>query len=139
AIAMSWDSWVSNLLQYPGVNFGAICGNDGSVWAKSENFVASPEELQALAAGIGKNNAGEFQSFKLNGEKFMTIRLLNRELDAKKLQSSVTVMGCTQCFVIGGYIASSEGSGEPNMGTGGGQKVNVAVSKLKDSLVASGY
>ncbi|PAA80646.1 hypothetical protein BOX15_Mlig019672g3, partial [Macrostomum lignano] len=134
--SMSWQSWVDNMLAYPGVNIAAIYGVDGSVWAKSPSCNPNPAEVTALIAGLGKSSAGEFTGFNFQGLRFMTIRLIDGEIDGRSGQSSLSAMKSSQCVVIGGYIDPADGSAPE---TAGSQKVNFAVAKVKEALANAGY
>lgn len=35
---MSWQAYVDNLKQYPGVTHAAVAAHDGTIWAISEGF-----------------------------------------------------------------------------------------------------
>lgn len=131
-----WQSWVDNMTAYPGVNVGAIFGLDGSVWAKSASCNPSADEITELVKGLGKGNAGEFTGFNFQGQRFMTIRLQDGEVDARGGNSSLSAMKSSQCVVVGAFIDST---GESQGMTGGSQKVNFAVSKVKQALADVGY
>ena len=50
---MSWDQYVTTQLVGTGnVSKGAICGLDGSIWAKSEGWDIKPEEVKKIADGM---------------------------------------------------------------------------------------
>ncbi|PAA49752.1 hypothetical protein BOX15_Mlig030237g1, partial [Macrostomum lignano] len=134
-IMSSWQPWVDNMMQYPGVNAAAIFGLDGSVWAQSGQCSPSQAEVQALVAGTGKSSAGEFSAFSFQGRRFMTLRLQDGEIDARSGPSSLSAMRTGQAVIVGGYLAEE---GE-QASMAGCQRVNFAASKIKEALTNSGY
>merc|ERR1711928_213980 len=55
---MSWQSYVDEQLIASGmVTAAAIAGHDGNIWAKSNGFNASPDEVKRLLSNWGPNLA----------------------------------------------------------------------------------
>lgn len=131
---MSWASWIPALTVHDPVNYGAILGIDGSVWAKTDNFTPSEAEMQALVAGLSKGNAGAFPSFTFQGIKFITLRFDGDEIDAKSQENCISVVKTSKCILVGAYFNSGRGAVEA-----GSQKVSVAVGKVRSALVSAGY
>ena len=61
---MSWDQYVNEQLVGTGnVSKAAICGLDGSCWAKSSDWAITPEECKKVADGLANP-----QNFSMTGE-----------------------------------------------------------------------
>ncbi|KAL3310938.1 hypothetical protein Ciccas_010489 [Cichlidogyrus casuarinus] len=69
---MSWDSYITNLKQYSGVQEACLCGQDGSIWAKSDGFQMQPQEVSVLAKNTISGTAAESVSY--NGNRAVTVR-----------------------------------------------------------------
>ncbi|CAK5126016.1 unnamed protein product [Meloidogyne enterolobii] len=72
---MSWQDLVNNNLIGTGhVSKAAICGLDGSIWGKSDNFKIDQSEANAAANGL-KNSEGVLASgLRFEGEKYFVLQ-----------------------------------------------------------------
>ena len=53
---MSWQSYVDDqLLATKAVTKAAIAGHDGTIWATSEGFAVSTEEVKVILANFAEN------------------------------------------------------------------------------------
>ncbi|MCP9264901.1 Profilin [Dirofilaria immitis] len=84
---MSWADLVNNNLVGSGnVSKAAICGFDGSIWGKSDNFKLEPTE--AVVAGKGFQNKDTLlgTGMKFEGEKYFVLQADDERIIGKKDQ-----------------------------------------------------
>ncbi|KAK3285251.1 hypothetical protein CYMTET_7137 [Cymbomonas tetramitiformis] len=126
---MSWQTYVDqNLVGTGHIAQGAICGAAGEVWAESTAGFVGADEGAKVAKGFTDPSSLLGQSFHLQGEKYLTIKIADNVIYGKKGPAGVTIAKSGQAIVIGTY--------------GDGQQpgnCNIVVEGLKDYLVSVGY
>ncbi|KAI6244127.1 Profilin [Aphelenchoides fujianensis] len=127
---MSWDGMVSdNLVGTGQVSKGAICGLDGSIWARSPNFNLDPAEAAAAAKGFNDPGSLFAGGLRFEGEKYLVL-----QADPTRIMGKKASDGCfcfktnSRSFVLGIY----EGGLRPE----GCSKV---CGDLADYLSSTGY
>merc|ERR1712047_165642 len=81
---MSWQSYVDEQLIASGmVTAAAIAGHDGNIWAKSNGFNASPDEVKRLLSNWGPNLA--MGGVTVNAFKYMFLSS-NEKAEGKERQ-----------------------------------------------------
>lgn len=129
---MSWQEYVDNQLLGTGmVTNAAICGLDGSVWAKSAGL-ASVDAGEVKNIVNGFTDPGHLQAggLKLNGVKFIYLSGADNVIRAKS-QDKKTGLHCvktTKAVVISTY-------GDPIQP----QQAATVVENLGDYLVKCGF
>merc|ERR1712112_683226 len=68
---MSWQDYVNTQLVSKGVKEGAIAGKDGNIWAKSDTFALTVDEVKVLAEKFDSSALAGLAAtgFKLAGQK----------------------------------------------------------------------
>nr|CAD2131726.1 unnamed protein product [Meloidogyne enterolobii]CAD2185660.1 unnamed protein product [Meloidogyne enterolobii]CAD2199276.1 unnamed protein product [Meloidogyne enterolobii] len=101
---MSWQDLVNNNLIGTGhVSKAAICGLDGSIWGKSDNFKIDQSEANAAANGL-KNSEGVLASgLRFEGEKYFVLQADSERIIGKKTANGFFIYKTDKAFIIGVY------------------------------------
>merc|ERR1712141_297586 len=98
---MSWQSYVDDqLLNTKMVTHAVICGHDGNIWAKSADFVVTPEELKALIAKYADTSLLAQGGITVAGKKYMYLSSTDKVIRAKKGTSGVHAVKTTQTYIL---------------------------------------
>jgi profilin len=131
---MSWQQYVDDHLMVELPHGGtllsaAIVGHDGGVWASSPGFPdVTPEEVDALMAGLADAGPLAMKGMFIGGAKYMVIPGdPGAVLRGKKGAEGVTVKKTETALVVGLYGAGAQ-PGE----------ANVVVENLGDYLIGQG-
>ncbi|EEB11988.1 Profilin, putative [Pediculus humanus corporis] len=126
---MSWQDYVEKqLLASKCVTKAAIVGHDGNVWAKSEGFELSKDELTKLVQSFDKQDILTSTGVTLAGTRYIYLSGTDRVIRAKLGKVGVHCMKTTQAVVVSLY----EDPIQP-------QQAASVVEKLGDYLVGCGY
>ncbi|PPQ85120.1 hypothetical protein CVT25_004220 [Psilocybe cyanescens] len=126
---MSWQTYVdSNLLGTGKVAKAAIIGLAGGVWASSPGFTISPEEQKAIIAGFGTPDAIQASGVRLAGQKFFTLSVVDRTIQAKKGADGAVIVKTKQAVLIAEYTGPIQAP-----------EVTPTVEGLADYLISVGY
>jgi len=126
---MSWQDYVDNqLLASACVSRAAIAGHDGGVWAKSEGFEVTKEELAKLVQGFDKQDILTSGGVTLAGSRYIYLSGSDRVIRAKLGRSGVHCMKTQQAVIVSIY----EDPVQP-------QQAASIVEKLGDYLIGCGY
>ncbi|CAH0557141.1 unnamed protein product [Brassicogethes aeneus] len=126
---MSWQDYVDQqLLATRCVTKAAIAGHDGSVWAKSENFNVSKEEVAKIVQGFDKQEILTSSGVTLAGNRYIYLSGTDRVIRAKLGKVGVHCMKTAQAVVVSLY----EDPIQP-------QQAASVVEKLGDYLINCGY
>merc|ERR1712209_139089 len=99
---MSWQSYVDEQLIASGmVTAAAIAGHDGNIWAKSNGFNASPDEVKRLLSNWGPNLA--MGGVTVNAFKYMFLSSNEKVVRGKKGSSGVHICKTSQAVIIACY------------------------------------
>jgi len=98
---MSWQSYVDDqLLNTKMVTHAVICGHDGNIWAKSADFVVTPEELKALISKYADTSLLAQGGITVAGKKYMYLSSTDKVIRAKKGTSGVHAIKTTQTYIL---------------------------------------
>jgi len=126
---MSWQEYVDKqLLASKCVSKAAIAGHDGGIWAKSDNFEITKEELAKVVQGFEKADILQSAGVTLAGQRYIYLSGSEHIIRAKHGKSGVHCMKTAQAVIVAIY----EDPVQP-------QQVAAIVEKLGDYLIACGY
>lgn len=126
---MSWDQYVSDQLVGTGhVSKAAICGTDGSIWAKSPDWNVTPEELKSIATVLPSPENFSMTGIVLASQKYFFLSSTEDSVRGKSGADGIHITKTKQAFIIGMYV-------NPIVP---GQCAN-AVESLADYLRNAGY
>uniref|UniRef100_A0A336KD15 Profilin n=1 Tax=Culicoides sonorensis TaxID=179676 RepID=A0A336KD15_CULSO len=126
---MSWQDYVDNqLIASHCVSKAAICGHDGSVWAKTDNFEVTQPEIMKLVQGFEKTELLTSGGVTLAGQRYIYLSGTDRVIRAKFGKTGVHCMKTTQAVIVSIY----EEPVQP-------QQAASVVEKLGDYLITCGY
>jgi profilin len=98
---MSWQSYVDDqLLNTKMVTHAVICGHDGNIWAKSADFVVTPEELRSLIGKYADTSLLAQNGVTIGGKKYMYLSSTDKVIRAKKGTSGVHAIKTTQTYIV---------------------------------------
>ncbi|CAD1472938.1 unnamed protein product [Heterotrigona itama] len=101
---MSWQDYVDKqLLASRCVTKAAIAGHDGNLWAKSEGFEVSKEELTKLVQGFDEQDILTSSGVTLAGNRYIYLSGTDRVIRAKLGKVGVHCMKTTQAVVVSLY------------------------------------
>lgn len=125
----SWQDYVDkHLIASRCVTKAAISGHDGTVWANSEGFNVTKEELSRLIAGFENQNVLAASGVTLAGSRFIYLSGTDKVIRAKLGKVGAHCVKTQQAVVVSLY----EDPIQP-------QQAASVVEKLGDHLVAHGY
>merc|ERR1712141_696616 len=100
-LTMSWQSYVDDqLLNTKMVTHAVICGHDGNIWAKSADFVVTPEELRSLIGKYADTSLLAQNGVTIGGKKYMYLSSTDKVIRAKKGTSGVHAIKTTQTYIV---------------------------------------
>ncbi|KAL3067867.1 hypothetical protein niasHS_016305 [Heterodera schachtii] len=109
---MSWPDLVNNNLIGTGhVSKAAICGLDGSIWGKSDNFNLDATEVTAAMNGLKQPDAVLASGLRFEGEKFFVLQADTDRIIGKKMATGFFIYKTGKAFIISIY----EGGVQPEM------------------------
>uniref|UniRef100_A0A2H8TJC5 Profilin n=2 Tax=Melanaphis sacchari TaxID=742174 RepID=A0A2H8TJC5_9HEMI len=125
----SWQDYVDkHLLASRCVTKAAIAGHDGNVWAKSEGFDVSKEELSKIALGFENQDTLTSSGITLASVRYIYLSGTDKVIRAKQGKVGAHCVKTQQTIVVSLY----EDPVQP-------QQAALVVEKLGDHLVAHGY
>ncbi|XP_072936803.1 profilin [Epargyreus clarus] len=126
---MSWQDYVDKqLMASRCVTKAAIAGHDGNVWAKSEGFDISKDEVAKIVAGFEDESLLTSGGVTIAGTRYIYLSGTERIIRAKLGKVGVHCMKTQQAVVISLY----EEPIQP-------QQAASVVEKLGEYLVSCGY
>lgn len=127
---MSWQDYVDKqLLASRCVTKAAIAGHDGNLWATSEGFAVTKEELARLAQAFDRQSEISQTGITLGGTRYIYLSgIPDRVIRGKLGKVGVHCMKTTQAVVVSLY----EDPIQP-------QQAASVVEKLGDYLIQCGY
>lgn len=107
---MSWQAYIDQSLVGSGnVDLGLICDiNDQTIWASSDGFSLSPEELKAIAESFKDASKVQEAGIKINGEKYMYVRSDDDSLTAKKGKEGVVAHKTEKAIVVAHHDSETQ-------------------------------
>ncbi|CAD5235610.1 unnamed protein product [Bursaphelenchus xylophilus] len=130
-IMSGWDAYITNLLESSdGIKKAAIVGlEDGSVWARSNDFNATDTELRTLVNSFKNIQSVPQTGSDLEGVHYIVPRVEDTLIFGKKGSQGFCAVKSNTAVIL----AVFEGE------TGAGSATRVAVEKLASYLVDTGY
>ncbi|KAB7496165.1 Profilin [Armadillidium nasatum] len=126
---MSWQTYVdSNLVGTNDVKYAAICGHDGSIWAKSENWNVTQGEVSSLLKNFDDAGSLAMSGLILGGDKFFYLSGDSSVIRGKKGANGVHIAKTKSALIIAKY----EEPTQPN-------RCASVVEALADYLKDQGY
>ncbi|EFY87554.1 profilin, required for normal timing of actin polymerization in response to thermal stress [Metarhizium acridum] len=131
---MSWQAYVDTSLVATGhIDKGAIISAAGdSAWAASTDFQLKPEEMKAISAIVGGDDAAKDKAFAeglyIAGGRYVLARADGRSIYARQGRLGVAIAKTKQAIVVGHH-------GE----TGVAGNASSTVEGLADYLIGQGY
>lgn len=126
---MSWQDYVDKqLMASRCVTKAAIAGHDGNVWAKSDNFEISKDEVAKIVAGFENESLLTSGGVTIAGSRYIYLSGSDRIIRAKLGKVGVHCMKTQQAVVISLY----EEPIQP-------QQAASVVEKLGEYLITCGY
>lgn len=125
----TWQDYVDkHLIASRCVTKAAIAGRDGTVWATSEGFNVSKDELTKLISGFDNQNVLAASGVTLSGNRYIYLSGNDKVIRAKLGKVGAHCVKTQQAVVISLY----EDPIQP-------QQAASVVEKLGDHLVTHGY
>ncbi|CAD5234496.1 unnamed protein product [Bursaphelenchus xylophilus] len=104
---MSWQDLVDNNLVGTGnVAKAAICGLDGSIWAKSANFNLDGAEAATAAKAFSDPGAALANGLRFEGQKFFVLQADDERVIGKKAADGFFLYKTLTAFIIALYDAN---------------------------------
>ncbi|XP_023336151.1 profilin [Eurytemora carolleeae] len=101
---MSWQSYVDDqLLATKVVTKAVIAGHDGSIWATSEGFKVTTEDIKKILANFENRDLLAQNGITVAETRYIYLSSTDRVLRARKGNSGVHVMKTEQAVIICQY------------------------------------
>jgi len=98
---MSWQSYVDDqLISTKMVKHAVICGHDGNIWAQSQGFTVSVDELKALLSKYSSVDQMAQSGVTINSIKYMFLSANDKVVRAKKGTNGVHCIKTTQALIV---------------------------------------
>merc|ERR1712226_973200 len=98
---MSWQAYADDqLLATKQVKEAVILGHDGNVWATSQDFPVTPEELKVIAANYSKVDTLAQSGLTVAGVRYMYISSNDKVVRAKKGTGGLHLVKTVQAIII---------------------------------------
>ncbi|MEV6775692.1 profilin [Streptomyces syringium] len=126
---MDWQAYVDNNLVGTGkIAKAAIFGLEKGDLAASPGFTISPAEQNAIRAGYSKPDALQASGVHLGGEKYFTISVADRTIQAKKGPNGAVVVKTKEAIIVAVYHGPIQAP-----------EVTPTVESLADYLIGTGH
>ncbi|KAJ1993756.1 profilin, required for normal timing of actin polymerization in response to thermal stress [Dimargaris cristalligena] len=99
---MSWQPWADNIVR-SGFQSGAICGQQGGVWASTPGCEIKETEIRSLADGFNDPTNLRSNGILVNGIKYFALQCDDKTLMGKKNDTGVICIKSKQAIVVGIY------------------------------------
>ncbi|KAF7629918.1 Profilin [Meloidogyne graminicola] len=101
---MSWQDLVNNNLIGTGhVSKAAICGLDGSIWGKSDNFKLETLNIHSSKLTFLDSDVVLASGLRFEGEKYFVLQADNERIIGKKTANGFFIYKTDKAFIIGIY------------------------------------
>jgi len=128
-LKMSWQQYIDDqLLATKQVKEAVILGHDGNVWAASQDFSVTPEELKKIVDDYNSVDTLAQSGLTVAGTRYMYISSNDKVVRAKKGTGGLHLVKTVQAIIIASYA-------EPVTA----EQCAVVTEKLGDYLVSVGY
>jgi len=128
-MSTSWQNYVDDhLLSTKYVTKAAISGHDASIWAVSDGFKVTSDEVKKLLASFNDCEKLAQGGVTVEGTRYIFLSSTDRVIRAKKGTSGLHIMKTVQAIIICQY----EESVRP-------EQCAAVTEKLGDYLITVGY
>merc|ERR1711936_1264433 len=103
SVTMSWQDYVNTQLVGKDLKNAAIAGHDGNLWAKSENFNVTQDEMKAILENYGSQENSASSGFSLGGQKYFYLSGDDEVLRGKQGKGGVHCVKTGQALLVGVY------------------------------------
>merc|ERR1712212_22892 len=103
SVTMSWQDYVNTQLVGKDLKNAAIAGHDGNLWAKSENFNVTQDEMKAILENYGSQENLASSGFSLGGQKYFYLSGDDEVLRGKQGKGGVHCVKTGQALLVGVY------------------------------------
>ncbi|XP_045597772.1 profilin-1A [Procambarus clarkii] len=100
---MSWNTYVENLENTSGVTKAAIYGLDGSPWAASQGWTATPKQIQDIVKAFADPSSLRASGIWLGEDKYFFLSSDSEVMRGKKGQNGVHICKTKSAIIIGYY------------------------------------
>ncbi|CAH1225992.1 profilin [Branchiostoma lanceolatum] len=101
---MSWQQYLDqHLVQTQCVTAGAICGLDGSIWAKSNGLEISTDEVATLGRAFTSNEVLIQSGIRIGGVKYIYLSGDDKLIRGKKDRTGVHIVKTKTAMVMAIY------------------------------------
>jgi len=106
-MSTSWQNYVDDhLLSTKNVTKAAISGHDASIWAVSEGFKVSSDEIKKVLASFNDSDNLAQNGITVEGTRYIFLSSTERVIRAKKGTSGLHIMKTGQAIIICQYEES---------------------------------
>merc|ERR1712002_1205313 len=100
---MSWQSYVDTQLISKDLKGAAIAGLDGNIWAKSEGFNITVDEIKTVLNNFGEPSKLASTGINVCGTKYFYLSGNDEVLRGKQGKGGIHIMKTKQTLLIGIY------------------------------------
>jgi len=105
---MSWQDYIDTQLIGKDLKNAVIAGHDGNVWAKSQDFNVTPNEIQALLTNYGNQESLASSGISLGGQKYFYLSGDDEVIRGKQGKGGVHCVKTNQTLLVGIYDSPME-------------------------------
>lgn len=126
---MSWNAYTDSLISTGKIDKAAICSSAGdSLWAKSEAFTISPQEIILVANGYSDPSQLQAHGLHVEGKKYFLLKADDRSIYGKQDDHGIVAVKTKQAILIAHYPSGVQAP-----------EATLVVEKLADYLISLGY
>ena len=100
---MSWQTYVDSQMIEKKLKQAAIAGLDGSIWAKSNDFNISPEEVKKVLNSYTDTSVMASSGINLAGQKYFFLSATDDVVRGKQGKGGVHIMKTNQAVLVAVY------------------------------------
>lgn len=105
---MSWQDYIDTQLVGKDLKNAVIAGHDGNVWAKSQDFNVTPNEIQALLSNYSNQESLASSGISLGGQKYFYLSGDDEVIRGKQGKGGVHCVKTNQTLLVGIYDSPME-------------------------------
>merc|ERR1712168_9979 len=106
---MSWQSYVDTQLMSKDLKSAAIAGLDGNIWAKSEGFNITVDEIKTVLKNFDEPSTLASTGINVCGTKYLYLSGNDEVLRGKQGKGGIHIMKTNQTLLIGIYNEPMQG------------------------------
>ena len=105
---MSWQDYIDTQLVGKDLKNAVIAGHDGNVWAKSQDFNVTPNEIQTLLSNYSNQESLASSGISLGGQKYFYLSGDDEVIRGKQGKGGVHCVKTNQTLLVGIYDSPME-------------------------------